>query len=49
MCHFPIVGTLLATAPAWAINTFIPSLTDMWNKRGVSLDGNLKWVLVLAC
>lgn len=36
MCHFPIVGTLLAKAPDWAINTFIPGLSDMWDKRGVS-------------
>jgi cytochrome P450 len=35
MCHFPIVGTLLAIAPLWFIKRFIPGLTDMWNKRGV--------------
>ncbi len=35
MCHFPIVGTLLATASPWAIKTFIPGLTGMWDKRGV--------------
>lgn len=39
MCHFPIVGTLLAKAPTWAIKTFIPSLGDMWDKRGVSASG----------
>ncbi|KAJ0365519.1 hypothetical protein COL154_004374 [Colletotrichum chrysophilum] len=32
-CHFPWVGTLLALAPPWAVKTFIPSLTEMWDKQ----------------
>jgi hypothetical protein len=36
MCHFPIVGTILAKAPDWAIHTFLPGLSEMWNKKGVS-------------
>ncbi|KAL2863960.1 cytochrome P450 [Aspergillus lucknowensis] len=38
MCHFPIVGTLLALAPDWAIKTFIPGLTEMWNKKTMWID-----------
>ncbi|KAK3903539.1 cytochrome P450 monooxygenase sdnE [Staphylotrichum tortipilum] len=38
MCHFPIVGTLLAKAPVWAIKTFIPGLSDMWDKREMWLE-----------
>lgn len=34
-CHFPWVGTLLALAPPWAVKTFIPSLTEMWDKQMV--------------
>lgn len=35
MCHFPIVGTALATAPDWLIKTVFPGLTEMWNKKTV--------------
>lgn len=34
-CHFPWVGTLIASAPTWAIKTCIPGLTEMWNKQKV--------------
>lgn len=37
-CHFPWVGTLIASAPVWAINTFLPGLTEMWNKRRMWLE-----------
>ncbi|KAI9148341.1 N-acetyltryptophan 6-hydroxylase ivoC [Paramyrothecium foliicola] len=37
-CHFPWVGTLIANAPTWAIKTFIPSLTAMWDKRGLWME-----------
>ncbi|KAI4116926.1 MAG: hypothetical protein LQ345_002744 [Seirophora villosa] len=32
-CHFPWIGTLIASVPLWAIKTFIPGLTEMWNKQ----------------
>lgn len=35
MCHFPIVGTALATAPDWLIKAVFPGLTEMWNKKTV--------------
>ncbi|KAL2130930.1 hypothetical protein VTI74DRAFT_5755 [Chaetomium olivicolor] len=38
MCHFPIVGTLLAKVPTWVIKRFIPGLADMWDKRGMWLE-----------
>lgn len=36
MCHFPIVGKMLAAAPDWAIHMLIPGLSAMWHKKGVS-------------
>lgn len=33
--HFPWVGSLLAAAPPWAVKTFVPSLTEMWDKQMV--------------
>lgn len=36
-CHFPFVGTIITSAPILAIRTFVPGLTDMWNKQGVRL------------
>ncbi|KAI3323770.1 hypothetical protein HD806DRAFT_522336 [Xylariaceae sp. AK1471] len=41
MCHFPIVGTILAKAPDWAIHTFLPGLSDKWNKKGTIFEGIL--------
>ncbi|TGJ83495.1 hypothetical protein E0Z10_g5258 [Xylaria hypoxylon] len=38
MCHFPIVGTILAKAPDWAIHMFLPGLSDMWNKKGLWME-----------
>ncbi|KAI0096385.1 cytochrome P450 [Nemania sp. FL0031] len=38
MCHFPIVGTILAKAPDWAIHTFLPGLSDMWNKKRLWME-----------
>ncbi|KAI1182444.1 cytochrome P450 [Nemania serpens] len=38
MCHFPIVGKILAAAPDWAIHTFIPGLSAMWHKKGLWLE-----------
>lgn len=35
-CHFHWVFTLLMMAPPWAVKTFIPSLTEMWDKRMAS-------------
>ncbi|KAH7011077.1 cytochrome P450 [Ilyonectria destructans] len=32
-CHFHWVFTLLMMAPPWVVKTFIPSLTEMWDKR----------------
>ncbi|KAM0133544.1 hypothetical protein ACHAPC_006871 [Botrytis cinerea] len=37
-CHFPWVGTLLASSPPWAIKTFIPSLTEMWDKAAMWIE-----------
>ncbi|KAI9664637.1 MAG: hypothetical protein M1821_006083 [Bathelium mastoideum] len=37
-CHFPWVGTLIASAPTWAIKAFIPGLTDMWNKQKMWIE-----------
>ncbi|KAL8923200.1 MAG: hypothetical protein Q9208_004763 [Pyrenodesmia sp. 3 TL-2023] len=37
-CHFPWIGTLIASAPLWAIKAFIPGLTEMWNKQEMWLQ-----------
>ncbi|KAI0179038.1 cytochrome P450 [Hypoxylon sp. FL1284] len=37
-CHFPIVGTVIASAPTWLIKTFIPGLAEMWNKKEMWID-----------
>ncbi|KAK0635458.1 cytochrome P450 [Bombardia bombarda] len=37
-CHFPWVGMLIGLSPPWAVKTFIPSLTEMWDKQLMWLE-----------